>query len=71
MPMNRHPTRDTKPTARGATAGGLFLAAIVICVGAGFGIGSAIGAAVPLGLAGLFAGFFAGFALVYARFRDI
>jgi len=63
--------RSDKPVARGAVAGTLFLAAIVGCAAAGFGLGALIGAAVPLGLAGLFAGLVAGFVLVHARFKDL
>jgi hypothetical protein len=63
--------RSAKPVTRGATAGSLFLVAIVVCAPIGYGIGSVFGAAVPLGIAGLFAGLVAGFALVYARFRDL
>src|SRR5437660_5888877 len=60
--------RSRKPINRGASAGALFLAAIIGCAGAGYGLGALVGAAVPLGLAGLFAGLIGGFALVHARF---
>jgi hypothetical protein len=59
------------PTMRGAVAGSLLLAAIVVCAAIGFGIGAIVGAAVPLGLAGLFAGVALGIVLVARRFRDL
>lgn len=60
-----------KPTMRGAVAGSLLLATIVLCAAIGFGLGALVGAAVPLGIAGLFAGVVAGIALVARRFGDI
>jgi hypothetical protein len=63
--------RDDKPLARGAVAGAVFLAPLIVLSAAGYAIGSLFGAAVPLGIAGFFGGLVAGFALVYARFRDI
>jgi hypothetical protein len=56
---------------RGAVAGSLLLAAIVVCAAIGFGVGALVGAAVPLGLAGLFAGVAVGIVLVARRFRDL
>jgi hypothetical protein len=56
---------------RGAVAGSLLLAAIVLCAAIGFGVGAVVGAAVPLGLAGLFAGVPVGIVLVARRFRDL
>jgi hypothetical protein len=63
--------RSQRPINRGASAGALFLAAILGCAAAGYGLGALVDAAVPLGLAGLFAGLIGGFALVHARFRDL
>ncbi len=60
-----------KPTMRGAVAGSMLVATIILCGAVGFGIGALVGAAVPLGLAGLIAGPVAGIALVRSRFRDL
>jgi hypothetical protein len=60
-----------RPTARGAAAGSLLVATIILCAAIGFGIGALIGAAVPLGLLGLIIGPVAGIALVRSRFRDL
>ncbi len=59
------------PPMRGAVAGSLLIATIVLCAAVGFGIGALVGAAVPLGLIGLFIGPVAGIALVRSRFRDL
>lgn len=56
---------------RGAVAGSLLVATIVLCAAAGFGLGSLVGAAVPLGLAGVFVGVVAGIVLVARRFADL
>ena len=61
----------SKPTMRGAVAGSLLVATIVLCAAVGFGIGALVGAAVPLGLVGLFVGPIVGIALVRSRFRDL
>lgn len=61
----------SKPTMRGAVAGSLLVATIVLCAAVGFGIGALVGAAVPFGLAGLIVGPVAGIALVRSRFRDL
>lgn len=60
-----------KPTMRGAVAGSLLIATIILCGAVGFGLGALVGAAVPLGLLGLFVGPIAGIALVRSRFRDL
>jgi hypothetical protein len=60
-----------KPVNRGAVAGMLVVASIVLCGGIGVGIGSLIGATALLAIAGVFAGLVLGFALVYARFKDL
>jgi hypothetical protein len=64
-------TTDRRPLNRGAAAGSLLVAAILLCGAVGAGIGALFGAALPLGIVGVFAGFAAGFALVYNRFKDI
>ena len=56
---------------RGAVAGSLLVATIVLCAAAGFGVGALVGAPVPLGLAGLFAGVPLGIVVVIRRFRDL
>jgi hypothetical protein len=74
MPDLRSHARTTpsrKPTMRGAVAGSVLLATIVLCAAAGFGLGALVGAAVPVGLAGLFAGAVLGMVLVARRFGDI
>jgi hypothetical protein len=60
-----------KPTMRGAVAGSLLLATIVLCAAVGFGVGAVVGLAVPLGIAGVFIGVIAGIAVVARRFSDI
>jgi hypothetical protein len=70
--MNDRPTPSTRPpTMRGAVAGSLLVATIVLCAGVGFGVGAIVGAAVPLGLVGLFAGVALGIVLVIRRFGDL
>jgi hypothetical protein len=64
-------TRDRPPTMRGAVAGSLLVATIVLCAAAGFGVGALVGATVPLGLAGLFCGVALGIVLVIRRFGDL
>jgi hypothetical protein len=59
------------PSNRGAAAGMLIVATILLCAAIGFGLGALIGAPVALGLVGVFAGLFGGLALVINRFRDI
>jgi hypothetical protein len=56
---------------RGAVAGSLLVATIVLCAAIGFGVGALVGAPVPLGLTGLFAGVALGILLVIRRFGDI
>jgi hypothetical protein len=63
--------RDRPPTMRGAVAGSLLVATIVLCAAIGFGLGALAGAPVPLGLAGLFFGVVLGIVLVIRRFGDI
>jgi hypothetical protein len=56
---------------RGAVAGYVLLATILLCAAVGLGLGALVGAAVPLGLAGLFAGAVAGIVVVARRFGDL
>ena len=56
---------------RGAVAGSLLVATIVLCAAVGFGLGALVGAPVPLGLAGLFCGVVIGIVLVIRRFGDL
>ena len=56
---------------RGAVAGSLLLAAIVLGGAVGLGVGAAVGGAVPLGIAGVFAGAVAGIVMVARRFSDL
>jgi F0F1-type ATP synthase assembly protein I len=65
------PSRDRPPTMRGAVAGSLLVATIVLCAVVGFGLGALVGATVPLGLVGLFCGVALGIVLVIRRFGDI
>jgi hypothetical protein len=65
------PTGDPRPTMRGAVAGSLLVATIVLCAAIGFGLGALVGAPVALGLAGLFAGVPLGIIVVIRRFRDL
>jgi hypothetical protein len=68
----RAPAPDGRPpTMRGAVAGSLLVAVILVCAAIGFGVGALVGAPVPFGLAGLFAGVPAGIVLVARRFRDL
>jgi len=63
--------RPNRPTMRGAVAGSLLVATIVLCAAVGFGIGAAVGAPVPLGIAGVFVGAVAGIVVVARRFSDL
>jgi hypothetical protein len=65
------PRGDRPPTMRGAVAGSLLVATILLCAGIGFGLGALVGAPVALGLAGLFAGVPLGIVVVIRRFRDL
>jgi hypothetical protein len=63
--------RPSRPVNRGAVAGGLLVASILLCGGAGFGLGAVVGAPVLLGLLGIFVGLAVGFVVVHSRFRDL
>jgi hypothetical protein len=56
---------------RGAVAGSLLVATIVLCAAVGFGVGAAVGAPVPFGIAGVFVGAIAGIVVVARRFSDL
>lgn len=64
-------TPPTPPVMRGAVAGMLIVAAIIVCGALGFGLGALVGAPVAIGIAGVFCGVFAGIAVVVQRFRDL
>lgn len=63
--------RESRPTNRGAVAGSVLVATIVLCAAIGFGLGAAIGVPVPLGIAGVFVGAVAGIVVVARRFSDL
>ena len=65
------PRPDRPPTMRGAVAGSVLVATMILCAAIGFGLGALVGAPVPLGLAGLFAGVPLGMVVVVRRFRDL
>jgi hypothetical protein len=65
------PSGGRAPTMRGAVAGSLLVATIVLGAAVGFGLGALVGATVLLGLVGLFAGVVLGIVLVIRRFGDI
>jgi hypothetical protein len=63
--------RPNRPTMRGAVAGSVLLATIVLCAAVGFGVGAAVGAHAVLGIAGVFVGAVAGIVVVVRRFSDL
>jgi hypothetical protein len=71
--MSETPPRPggRRPVNRGAVAGSVLVAAMILCAVIGFGLGALVGAPVPVGLAGLFAGVAVGIVLVIRRFGDI
>jgi hypothetical protein len=71
MSSPRAPRDGRPPTMRGAVAGSLLVATIVLCAAIGFGLGALVGAPVPVGLAGLFVGVVLGVVLVIRRFGDL
>jgi hypothetical protein len=56
---------------RGAVAGSVLIATIILCAAVGFGLGAAVGAPVPLGITGVFVGAVAGIVVVARRFSDL
>jgi hypothetical protein len=63
--------RPNRPTMRGAVAGSVLLATIILCAAVGFGIGAAVGAPAALGIVGVFVGAVAGIVVVIRRFSDV
>ena len=61
----------SRPTMRGAVAGSLIVATIVLCGAIGLGVGAVVGVPVPLGIAGVFTGAVIGNVVVARRFRDL
>jgi hypothetical protein len=64
-------TDPPRSSMRGAVAGSVLVATILLCAAIGFGVGALVGAPVPLGLAGLFAGVPLGIVVVIRRFGDL
>lgn len=62
---------ERQPLARGAVAGFMLLAALIICGAIGGAVGALVGALAPLLVLGIGVGFFAGIAAVRARFPDL
>jgi len=56
---------------RGAVAGSLVVATIVLCAGVALGVGAVVGAPVPFGGAGVFIGAVIGNVVVARRFGDL
>jgi hypothetical protein len=61
----------SRPTMRGAVAGSLIVATIVLCGAIGLGVGAVVGIPVPLGIAGVFTGAVIGNVVVARRFGDL
>jgi hypothetical protein len=64
-------TDPPRSLMRGAVAGSVLVATILLCAAIGFGAGALVGAPVPLGLAGLFVGVPLGIVVVIRRFGDL
>jgi hypothetical protein len=62
---------DEHSTNRGAVAGTLLVASILLCAGTGLGLGALLGAPALVAILGVFVGLAVGFRLVYQRFSDI
>ena len=56
---------------RGAVAGSLIVATILLCGAVGLGLGAVVGAPVPIGVAGVFIGALIGNVVVARRFSDL
>jgi len=65
------PQRSDRPTNRGAVAGSLIVASIVLCALIGLGLGALVGQPALPAIAGVFVGLVLGFVLVYQRFKDL
>ena len=61
----------SRPTMRGAVAGSLVVATIVLCGAVGLGVGAVVGVPVPLGIGGVFTGAVIGNVVVARRFGDL
>lgn len=64
-------TPERKPPARGAVAGMMLLAALVLCGAVGALVGALVGGFVIFLIIGIFVGFAVGIAAVRARFPDL
>ena len=62
---------ERQPLARGAVAGIMLLAALILCGATGGVVGALVGAFGPFLLLGILVGFIAGIAAVRARFPDM
>lgn len=62
---------EREPLARGAVAGLMLVAAIILCGAIGGLIGALTGLFAPLLMLGILVGFVAGFFAVRARFPDL
>lgn len=60
-----------EPLARGAVAGFIVLAALLLCGAIGGALGAATGAFAPFLVLGIVIGFFVGIVAVRARFPDL
>jgi len=74
MPACAYPTMtapDREPLARGAVAGLMLVAAIIMCGAIGGLVGALTGLFAPFLLIGILVGFVAGFFAVRTRFPDL
>ena len=74
MSVRVYPTMtapERQPLARGAVAGMMMLAAILMCGALGALVGALTGLLAPLLMLGILVGFLAGFFAVRARFPDL
>ena len=62
---------EREPLARGAIAGMMLLAALLLCGAVGGALGALTGAFAPFLVLGIVVGFFAGIGAVRARFPDL
>jgi hypothetical protein len=60
-----------RPPMRGAVAGSVIVATILLCGAVGLGLGLVVGAPVPIGIAGIFIGAVIGNVTVARRFSDL
>jgi F0F1-type ATP synthase assembly protein I len=64
-------TPERKPPTRGAVAGMMVLAALLMCAGIGALVGALVGGLPFFLIGGVFAGFVLGIVAVRARFPDL